>query len=255
MLVKDKEEWQRSATRLAESKAVAPELLADLPATRSAEVLEVEKTRLLGRKAALDLEIRQEREKIGKWTRDHLDLDSLTDKILTQTASSNKDKQELAGLPELPEGFTSITTYLELLRQKEQAREQQDQRLKELKIEQGRLAGAAPAITAEELRAELEATQREFERQQATGLSLLRICEKLQAVIASRGIEDPMQGRATAVQAIGIFAENHQVLFFTCHPEHADQMQSLPRAKNFNLTEWSETVGHHPARSAHLSAG
>lgn len=41
--------------------------------------------------------------------------------------------------------------------------------------------------------------------------------------------------RAAAVQAIGAFAENHQVLFFTCHPEHGGQMQSLPRAKNFQL--------------------
>lgn len=56
--------------------------LADLPETRSVEVLETEKTRMQERKASLDLEIRQEREKIGKGTRDHLDLDSLTDKIL-----------------------------------------------------------------------------------------------------------------------------------------------------------------------------
>ena len=68
--------------------------LAGLPETRSVEVLEVGKTRLLGRKAALDLEMRQEREKIAKWTRDHLDLDSLTDKILTQTAEFNQAKQE-----------------------------------------------------------------------------------------------------------------------------------------------------------------
>jgi DNA repair protein SbcC/Rad50 len=305
--------------RTEEAWAADMAALANLPETRSAEVLEAEKNRLLGRKAALDLEIRQERERIEKWTRDHLDLDSLTDKVLAQTAASNQAKQELAGLPELPEGFTSITAYLELLGQKEKAREQQDLRLKDLKIEQGRLAGAAPAITADELRVDLETRQREFERQQATGQSLLRIRAKLQAVIADRGNEDPLQGlakavsnhfrnltgdryqevtldgtaparvggtltlettllsqgtlgslalatrlalselylkgmdgffllddpftdldatrRAAAVQSIGAFAENHQVLFFTCHPEHAGQMQSLPRAKRFQIAE------------------
>jgi exonuclease SbcC len=293
--------------------------LANLPETRSVEVLEGEKTRLLGRKAALDLEIRQEREKIAKWTNDHLDLDSLTDKILAQTADSKQATLDLAGLPELPEGFASIPAYLALLTQKETAREQRDQQLKELKIEQGRLTGAAPANTAEELRADLETRQREFERQQATGQSLLRIRSKLQHVLADRGTDDPMQGlttavsahfnyltagryqevtldgtapvsvggalaldaallsqgtlgslalairlalselylkgmdgffllddpftdmdatrRAAAVQAIGTFAENHQVLFFTCHPEHAEELQNRADAKSLEMAE------------------
>ncbi len=292
--------------------------LADLPETRSVEVLEGEKTRLLGRKAALDLEIRQEREKVEKWSRDHLDLDSLTDKILSQTASANQAKQELAGLPELPEGYASVSAYLELLGKKEAACEHRDQQLKDLKIEQGRLNGAAPANTAEELRADLEIQQRDFERQQADGQALLRIQAKLQSVIADRGIDDPMQGlttavsnhfknltggryqevtldgtaptrvagaltldtmllsqgtlgslalatrlalselylkdidgffllddpftdmdttrRAAAIQAIGTFAENHQVLFFTCHPEHAGELQSLAGAKGLQVT-------------------
>jgi exonuclease SbcC len=292
--------------------------LANLPETRSVDVLENEKNRLLGRKAALDLEIRQEREKILKWTNDHTDLDTLTDKILTQTAESNQARQDLAGLPELPDGFASISAYLALLTQKETAREQQDELLKNLKIEQGRLSGAAPANTAEELHADLEIQQREFERQHADGQALLRIRAKLQSVIADRGIDDPMQGltsavsnhfrnltggryqevtlngttptrvggaltlettllsqgtlgslalatrlalselylkdmpgffllddpftdmdstrRAAAVKAIGAFAENHQVLFFTCHPEHAGELQSLAGTTTLQMT-------------------
>ena len=292
--------------------------LADLPETRSVEVLETEKNRLQVRKAALDLEIRQEREKITKWTRDHMDLDSLTDKILTQTAEANQAKQELAGLPALPDGFASIPAYLGLLSQKEAAREQLEQRLGTLKLEQAALTGAAPDTTAEELSADLEIKQREFERQQAEGQALLRIQAKLQTVIADRGIDDPMQGlttavsdhfrnltggryqevtldgstptrvsgaltldtpllsqgtlgslalatrlalselylkdmtgffllddpftdmdtsrRAAAIQAIGTFAENHQVLFFTCHPDHAGELQSLVGAKNLQIT-------------------
>jgi hypothetical protein len=55
--------------------------LANLPETRSVEVLEGEKNRLLSRKAALDLEIRQEGEKIAKWERDYVNLGSLTSRL------------------------------------------------------------------------------------------------------------------------------------------------------------------------------
>jgi type I restriction enzyme R subunit len=41
---------------------------------------------------------------------------------------------------------------------------------------------------------------------------------------------------AAAIQAIGTFAENHQVLFFTCHPEHAEELQSIVGAKNLQVT-------------------
>lgn len=42
--------------------------------------------------------------------------------------------------------------------------------------------------------------------------------------------------RAAAIQAIGTFAQNHQVLFFTCHPEHAEELQSIVGAKNLQVT-------------------
>ena len=298
--------------------------LADLPETRSVEVLESEKTRLLGRKASLHLEIRQDREKIEKWARDHLDLDSLTDKILTQTAESNQGKQELAGVPELPEGFASIAAYLDLLSRKETLRVELGGQLGEFKIEQGTLSGSAPKETAEELRADLEIKQRQFERQQADGQALLRILAKLQAVITDRGTDDPMQGlaiavsdhfrnltggryqqvtldgttpsrvggaltldttllsqgtlgslalatrlalselylkgmdgflllddpftdmdatrRAAAIQTIGTFAENHQVLLFTCHPDHVRALQGLAGANILHVKEWPPTL-------------
>jgi exonuclease SbcC len=292
--------------------------LADLPETRSVEVLEGEKNRLFARKAALDLGIYQEREKIATWTLDHTDLVSLTNKFIDKTAESNQAKQELAGLPELPEGFASIPEYLDLLSAKEAARERQSSSLMDLKLKQATLTGEAPDNTAEELSADLEIKQREFVRQQSEGHALLRIQSKLQTVIAERGIDDPMQGlatavsshfnkltagryqevtldgstpvsvsgdlkldtsllsqgtlgslalatrlalselylkdmdgffllddpftdmdttrRAAAIQAIGTFAENHQVLFFTCHPEHAEELQSIVGAKNLQVT-------------------
>ena len=42
--------------------------------------------------------------------------------------------------------------------------------------------------------------------------------------------------RTAAIQAIGTLAENHQVLFFTCHPDHAGELQSLAAAKHFQMT-------------------
>ncbi|MEN9974880.1 MAG: hypothetical protein RLZZ282_886 [Verrucomicrobiota bacterium] len=293
--------------------------LTNIPATRSIDVLEGEKTRLLGRKAALDLEIRQEREKIDKWTREHLDLNELTDKILAKSADLKHANQDLAGLPDLPVGFSSIPEYLDQLRTKEEAREQRDQRLRELKIEQALLTGAAPNHTAEELRADLEVRQRDFDRQQATGQALLRIQAKLLAVTADQGAVNPMLGlatavsshfreltcgrydavtldgvtpvkiggaltldtpllsqgtlgslalatrlalselylndmggffllddpftdmdasrRAAAIHALASFSENHQVLFFTCHPDHARELKNVPNATTLQWTE------------------
>ena len=40
---------------------------------------------------------------------------------------------------------------------------------------------------------------------------------------------------AAAIQAIGTFAKHHQVLFFTCHPEHAGELQSLAGAKSMQV--------------------
>lgn len=293
--------------------------LAALPETRSVEVLETAKNLLLGRKASLDLEIRHESERIRKWTQDHLDPDSLTDKILAQTADSKEVERQLAGLPELPEGFPSISAYLGQLGEKEAARERHDQLLRDLKIEQARLTGAAPSTTAEELHADLEIKQRELDRQQADGQALLRIHTKLQAVVASRGTDDPMRGlasavsnhfreltggryqqvtlegtaptevggaltldttllsqgtlgalalatrlalselylagmdgfillddpftdmdatrRAAAIRALATFAQSHQILLLTCHPQHALELQNHAGAKNFQLTE------------------
>jgi hypothetical protein len=299
------EEWTTDMTALAE-----------LPETRSVEFLEGENSRLLERKAGLDGAIRLERERIETWKRDHLDLDSLTDKIVDKNAETKTAQRDLVGLPELPEGFAAIPDYLALLGQKETNREKQEERLRDLKIEQGRLRGAAPATTSEELRTDLEITEREFERQQAHGQALLRIKERLQSVITGRGIDDPMQGlttavsehfrhltegryqevtlagtapaqvvgtltldtnvlsqgtlgslalatrlalselylkdmdgffllddpftdmdatrRAAAIQAIGTFAKKHQVLFLTCHKEHAQELQVLVGAKGIS---------------------
>jgi uncharacterized protein YhaN len=43
--------------------------------------------------------------------------------------------------------------------------------------------------------------------------------------------------RIAAIQSIRTFAQNHQVLFFTCHPEHACELKKLVGAENFQMME------------------
>jgi hypothetical protein len=294
------------------------EALANLPETRSVEVLETEKTRLLGREAKLGIEIGNEKTKVEEWVREHHDVNTLTDRILARTAELQKDQSDLASLPMLPDGFSSIPQFLTQLSQKEAARDQLDEQLGDLKVKQAQLTGAAPESTAEDLRAEWETRDREFQRQQSIGQALLRIRSKLDGIVSERDTANPMQGladtvsrhfkdltcgryetvrldgsapvevsaghpldpsllsqgtlgslalatrlalaelylkdmdgffllddpftdmdatrRQAAVQAIGTFASQRQVLFFTCHTDHARELQSLAGARDFQLT-------------------
>ena len=43
--------------------------------------------------------------------------------------------------------------------------------------------------------------------------------------------------RAAAIQAIGTFAQNHQILFLTCHPDHAVELQNRAGARNLQMSE------------------
>ncbi len=294
------------------------EALANLPETRAVDVLEAEKNRLLTRDATLGMEIRTEKAKVAGWVRDHTDLNTLTDRIIARTADLQKDQSDLAGLPTLPEGFTSIPQFLTQLSQKEAAREQLDEQLGEWRLKHAQLSGAAPEATAEDLRADLETREREFQRQQAIGQALLRIRSKLGGIVSERDTANPMQGladtvsshfkqltggryetvrldgsapvevstgqpldssllsqgtlgslalatrlalaglylkemdgfllfddpftdmdaarRKAAVQAIGTFASQRQVLFFTCHADHARELQEMEGASRLEVT-------------------
>jgi hypothetical protein len=43
--------------------------------------------------------------------------------------------------------------------------------------------------------------------------------------------------RAAAIHALGAFAEKHQVLFLTCHPNHARELENVPGAKTLQIME------------------
>ncbi len=185
--------------RTEEEWAVEIAALQALPETRSVATLEAEQATAMGNEAKLTLEIQEERKKIVNWATEHTDLDTLMTKILAKTGELNAAKLELDGLPPLPEGFSSVSDYLEVLRQKERCQSEMEDKLSELKIEQAKWAGGAPSQTAEELRDQLEAKEREFQRKQAIGHALMRIRAKLQEVVARSSANDPMEGLASAV--------------------------------------------------------
>jgi DNA repair exonuclease SbcCD ATPase subunit len=299
---RSKEEW---ASEIAAVEA--------LPSTRSVEALDEERNSAVDKKAKLTHEIGQVKEKVEKWAKEHEDLDKLTDKILATTSDLDTAKKELAGLPPLPDGFDSVSDYLGELKEKEEAREETEGDLKDLKIQQAEMVGAAPKRTAEELREELEFKEREFQRQAETGQALLRIRSKLEQIVAEREDEYPMKNleatvarhfneltcgryervrldgttpvevagtltletgllsqgtagslalatrlalaelylgdmegflvlddpftdmdpdrRRAAQRCLGAFAEERQVIFFTCHPDHAAEVVDLSGAR------------------------
>lgn len=299
---KTEEEW---ATEIAALDA--------LPETRSVSVLEGERTKEVDKKARLEVEIQQVQQNVEKWAQEHTDLDSLTAKILEKATELAGAERDLAGLPILPEGYESVASYLEELGRKERSQSEIEEAVKNLKIEHAGLTGAAPKQTAEELREALEAQERAFQREDATGQALLRIRAKLDEVVTRRGDDDPMAGLAEAVgrhfkdltcgrydevrfdgatpvevsgrlaletgllsqgtagslalatrmaladlyldgmegflvfddaftdmdperrraaeQCLGSFARDRQVIFFTCHPDHASELEELAGGK------------------------
>ena len=284
-----------------------------LPATRAVALLEEERGRVLTRKAELEAAVRQVRENVERWRREFGDLDALTSIIIDKAAALKEAESELGGLPVLPDGFESVAAYLDALRVREQRQAEAAQTLEALKIEQAGLAAKTPERTAEELGEELEARETEFQRHQDKGRALLRIRDRLAAIVAERGDADPLAGlqasiawnfealsggryanvrleggapvevsgavtldagllsqgtlgslalatrlslaelylkdalgflvlddpftdmdparRHAAVKRLADFANGRQVLFFTCHPEHAGELQTLAGAK------------------------
>jgi len=170
-----------------------------LPETRALDALEKERAELLARRAGLEAELRQVREKVEVWEREHTDVPTLMEKVLAVRAELAKAAGELAELPELPEGFASTESYLRVLSKKEQSQEGAREGLAEARREHDKQMGQAPERSAEDLEAELDRAVREFERQRAEGEALLRIRAALERILEARGTDDPLAGLAQAV--------------------------------------------------------
>lgn len=287
--------------------------LAALPATRDLKVLDAERNKRVEQQAKLRTEVDQERKKVLAWAAEHTDVATLMQKVIDKKTALQTAQGELAALPTLPEGFSTVEAYLKELERKENTQTDLKEQLAAERTECARLEGGRPKDTAEDLQAELDLKQRVFEQQLTKGEALLRIQAKLEAVIQERGTGDPLQElkemvsrhfaaltdgkykevaldrtapvrvsgrvdlpterlsqgtlgslalatrlalaelylkddngflvlddpftdmdpvrRSAAAKAIGEFAQDRQVLLFTCHPAHAQELQELAGAQ------------------------
>jgi len=291
--------------------------LAALPATRSLETVENERNKAVTGKAQQEARVHQLLQKVEKWKQDYETVDLLTSRILEKTQELKSAESELAGLPQLPGGFANVSNYLTELGEKEQQLTNSGEIIKNLKLELAKLSGSPPKRTAEDLRDELERKERELQRCEETGQSLLRIRSKLNEIRGQRGIANPMQGleaaiagyfqrmtcgnyervrldggtpvevtgkltlkpgslsqgtlgslamatrlalaelylgelpgflvlddpftdmdparRSAAGQCLGAFAAKHQVIFFTCHKDHAGELETHAGARSVQM--------------------
>lgn len=172
-----------------------------LPETRDLPTLEVERTKLLKQQAEITAGIARDQEKVKQWSQEYGDTSQLLEKMLELRSELTEVDKELASLPELPSGYASVAEYLSLLREKQQKQAAWQEQLQEAKQEHAGLAANPPERTAEDLRAELELAEREFQRQLDKGAALLRIKAKLEAILAARGEGDPLQGLTAAISS------------------------------------------------------
>jgi hypothetical protein len=171
-----------------------------LPPTRSVAELEGKIAQFVENWMKLNYEIQELQNKLEQWRIEHTDLKTLMAKVTKKSIELAELENQLAALPQVPDGFESVKAYLEELTKRQKILEDAKETLQGLKIKQAQLIGTAPSDrTAEELREELESKEREFQRQGAAGKALLRIRAKLQEIVASSGAGDPMQGLASTV--------------------------------------------------------
>lgn len=180
--------------RTAEQWTADMQAQASLPQTRALPVLEQEKNEALAEQARLKAEADTERRKVEQWKKEHGDVASLMEKVIDRKGQLQQATKDLAALPALPAGFSTVADYLQQLEARERAQESVKAELDQAMQERARLEATTPERTAEDLRAELELKEREFQRRLAEGEALLRIRRKLEAVIAARGEGDPLQG-------------------------------------------------------------
>jgi exonuclease SbcC len=173
--------------------------LATLPATRDLAVLEQERDGLVNQRSQLNAAGNQEREKVMRWSREYTDISTLMTKVIAAKTELQQSQQALGSLPSLPDGYRTVAAYLLDLDARERSHEDLKEQLNTANVERSRLEAVTPERSAEDLRAELELKQREFQRQLAEGHALLRIRAKLEGIIVQQGSADPLQRLREAV--------------------------------------------------------
>ncbi len=185
--------------RTAEEWEAEVQALSQLPATRDIAVLEQEQNSLRDIRSKLEAEVEAKRHEVAQWQQAHVSVAKLVEKVMAEREELKAAEQQLAGLPALPAGHATVNGYLRLLTDREDAQETSRGQLEAARQELARLEGGTPTRTAEDLSAELDLKEREFQRRLAEGQALLRIRDTLETVIAQRGNDDPLQGLTDAI--------------------------------------------------------
>lgn len=172
-----------------------------------------ERNKAVTRKAELEAGIRRVQENVEKWRQAYTNLDTLTSLILSKAGELKEAETELAALPQLPEGFENVAAYANV-----------------------RLDGGTPVEVTGKLTLGMESLSQGTlgSLALATRLALADLyLEDLQGFLV---LDDPFADmdparRRAAAQCLGAFAGKRQVLFFTCHPEHKEELSQLAGAK------------------------
>jgi len=88
---------------------------------RDFATLQAELGKLQTQQAELKAAVDQEHRRVTQWTADHVDVGQLMTKVVALKSELEKATKELATLPVLPEGFSVVAEYLQVLKQKEEA--------------------------------------------------------------------------------------------------------------------------------------
>lgn len=170
-----------------------------LPSTRSVADLEDKQKAALTEVATLKAEIDQTRQTVEAWETEYKNPASLTDLIVQKDQEIKAAREDLAQQPELPPGFADVATYIAKLNSQEQAFEEATETIRSLRIEQAKRAGVQFDRSAEEIREDLSAKERAFDRASETGAALLRIRAKLDEVASKHATNNPLEHLEEAI--------------------------------------------------------
>jgi hypothetical protein len=174
-----------------EERAAAMKKLNELPNTRDVKVIEPLLEGARDKLAAEKATIERLQSLIQKWRDEHTDIEALESKLLEVKRDLRADKDSLANVAALPEGFASPQSLVERLEDEEQKRLDGLDTLRQHEKACAVLVDRLADRRGEDLAEQADAAERKFNRARAEGRSYLRIQQEL-ARVAADADEDPL---------------------------------------------------------------
>jgi energy-coupling factor transporter ATP-binding protein EcfA2 len=173
----------------------------NLPGTREMAVIDEEirtnRTRLVeGATTA-----KKHADTIADWTQRHTDHDTIGERLLEAKAALKQAQDQLASLPGLPEGFSTVEAFLQALAAAQQLQVDGQMQLTVKKQEEARLTAELADRRSEDVAEKADIAKRTFERSRAKGRDYLRIRKELDR-IAAGGAADPLAVFSAKVAAM-----------------------------------------------------